>query len=108
MVRFGSELSEHANSVRWSSYVRLLSQHHTFGRIKFIFNHQYDNRNNSLVCVYWYADSIIDCSSGLVCVDIRTVNKSLSSIVFLSDISRPVVQALDESDKEKLWILNRM
>lgn len=108
LVWFGSELSEHANSVRRSSYVGLLSQRHTFGRIKFIFTHNFDNRRHILACVHWYADSITDHTSGLVCVDQRTINKRISSIVFLTDISKPLVHALDDCDKEKLWILNRI
>lgn len=104
-IKFGSVLSEHDNMVRISSYVRLSKTSCSFGRIQFIFEHHF-HKTHKLVCVHWYDDATTDPRSGLKYVDTRTKNVSLSSIVYLNDISKPLVHAKDEIKPHKLWILN--
>ena len=106
LIRFGSVLSEHANSAHVSSYVHLRSSRRTFGRIKFIFEHQFNNKIHTLASVHWYDDSIVDQASGLIYVNTTTTNRSVSRVVHLSDISKPLVHAVDELDEDKLWFLN--
>ena len=104
-IKFGSVLSEHENTVQISSYIHLSKTSCSFGRIQFIFEHHFHN-THKLVCVHWYDDATTDQSSGLKYVDTRTKNVSMSSIVYLNDISKPLVLAKDEIDQHKLWILN--
>ena len=106
LIKFGSVLSEHANSAHVSSYVHLRSSRSTFGRIQFIFEHQFNNNIHTLVSIHWYDDSIVDQASGLIYVNSKTTNRSVSRVVNLSDISKPLVHAVDELDVNKLWFLN--
>lgn len=104
-IRFGSVLSEHENSVHVSSYVHL-NKTLTYGRIQFIFEHCFNNKTHTLVCVHWYDRTTTCQSSGLKYVNVSTQNVSLPEIVYLTDISKPLVHAKDEADPNKLWILN--
>lgn len=105
LIRFGSVLSEHANSVHTSSYVHLRSSCSTFGRIQFIFDHRFRNKVHTFASVHWYDDAIVDQASGLIHVN-TTINRSVSNVVHLRDISKPLVHAVDELDQDKLWFLN--
>ena len=104
-VRFGSILSEHENSVHISSYV-CLNKTSNFGRIQFIFEHNFNSNTQTFVCVHWY-DSATTCqTSGLKYVNVETQNTSLPDIAYLKDVSKPLVHAKDDIDPNKLWILN--
>ena len=108
LTKFGSQQSEHANSVHESSYVHLRTRHasNTFGRIDFIFDHSFNNKNHTLACVHWYEDSLTDSTSGLFHVNRKTKNNSVPAIVYLTQLSKPLIHATDEINEDKLWILN--
>lgn len=105
-IKYGSTLSEHANSVHVSSYVHLKTSPNTFGRIQFIFEHKFGNVVHTLACVHWYDDSTIDVRSGLKQINVKTLNSMISSVVHMRDTSKPLVHAIDDVDEDKLWILN--
>lgn len=107
-TKFGSQQSEHTNSVHESSYVHLKTRHtnETFGRIQFIFDHTFNNKNHTLACVHWYEDSMTDSNSGLFHVNVKTKNNLVPTIVYLTQLSKPLIHATDELNEDKLWILN--
>ena len=106
LIKFGSVLSELANSVHISSYIHLRSSRSTFGRIQFLFEHRFHNKVHTFASVRWYADSTVDQASGLIYVNTKAINRSVSNVVHLRDISKPLVHAVDELDEDKLWFLN--
>lgn len=108
LVRYGTAESERTNSVHESSYVQLRTRHSTstFGRIQFIFDHTVDDKTHTLACVHWYEDSVVDTISGLIYVNVKTRSSAIQSLVYITQLSKPLVHATDEADGDKLWILN--
>ena len=107
-TKFGSQQSEHTNAVHISSYVHLKtsSTGNTFGRIQFLFDHTVNDKSHMLACVHWYEDASIDSTSGQVYVNIQTKNVSIPALVYMADLSKPLIHAVDEVDQHILWILN--
>ena len=110
LTKFGSEQSERTNSVHESSYVHLKTRHstNTFGRIQFIFDHTVDNKTHTLASVHWYEDAVVDTTSGLFYVNVKTRNVLIQSLVYIAQLSKPLMHATDEVNKDKLWILNHV
>ena len=110
LTTFGSQHSERTNSVHESSYVHLKTTHstNTFGRIQFIFNHTLNNNTHTLAYVHWFEDAVVDSISDLFHVNIKTRNNSVQAIVYLTQLSKPLIHATDEVDDDKLWILNHV
>ena len=110
LIKFGSEQSERTNSVHESSYVHLTTRHltNTFGRIQFIFDHAVNNKTHTLASVHWYEDAVIDTTSGLFYVNVKTRNVLIQSLVYITQLSKPLMHATDEVSKDKLWILNHV
>ena len=102
-IKFGSMISEHENSISISSYVHLKTSQLTFGRIKFIFEHRFSEQIEPFACVHWFADAVIDQASKLFVINKHTHNRSISCVVLLNKISKPLVHA---TDGENIWILN--
>lgn len=105
-IKFGSMLSEHENSVSISSYIHLKRSNFTFGRIQFIFEHQFKDQIQLFACVHWFADAVIDPTSELFVINKSTHNLSKSRVIFLNEISKPLVHATDEVNLDNIWILN--
>lgn len=76
--------SEHENFEH--SYVHLKRSNFTFRRIQFLFEHQFKDQIQLFACIHWFADAVIDPTSGL----------SKSRVIFLNEISEPLVHATDE------------
>ena len=110
LTKFGSQESEHTNSVHKSSYISLKTRSttNTFGRIQFIFTHSFMNKTHTLACVHWFEDAVIDSISGLCHVNVNTTNSSVQAIVYLTQLSKPLIHATDEVSDDKLWILNHV
>ena len=108
-VKYGTELGEQSNNLRVSSYVHLVP--HTdcimvFGRIKYIFSHEFIGHVHILAYVHWYDTSTIDKETGLKSISLTSTNKSQPNVVSLHYLSRPLLHAVDENNPSKLWILN--
>ena len=106
-IKYSSMEGERINSVRVSSYVHhkvgLVNGIKSFGRIQFMFDHMFNGHLHTLACVCWYDGHTTERDSGLVQV---SKTSSTLTIVPFSDLSRPLIHAIDENDKNKLWILN--
>ena len=89
LIKFGSEQSERTNSVHESSYVHLTTRHltNTFGRIQFIFDHVVNNKTHTLASVHWYEDAVVDTTSGLFYVNMKTRNVLIQSRVYITQLS---------------------
>ena len=110
VTKFGSFQSEHTNSVHVSSYVNLITRpsSNTFGRINFIFTHAVNSKTHTLACVHWFEDAVVDLVSGLFHVNTETRNNSIPAIVYLAQLSKPLIHATDEANASRLWFLNHV
>ena len=110
-VTLRCEESENALSCMCSSYIVAHKANDTiFGRIKFMFEHTFNCSTICLGYVNWYSGYSTDTETGLIFVCQDSVqssdDQSICPVIRLSEISRPLVIAIDPDDDNKLWILN--
>ena len=107
-VRYSSHNQE-SSSTYDSSYIHLNLNSlfypgvMTFGRIRMIFKHKFNNKEKVLVYVTWF-DSVLDRESGLYTLDLQS-QLQLPAIVTICDLSRPLIHAYNHEDNQ-VWILN--
>lgn len=73
-----------------------------FGRISFLFKHDFHGRVSNMSCVNWF-DGFSE--SGLIFVKVDSTS-TYNPICALDSLSSPLIYAVDLHDSKKFWILN--
>ena len=107
-IIIGSEKSECHNSFFLNSYVSAnLSSVQCFGRVQFLFSHEFSSVSTIFAFVSWYKGPDTDPESGLSCVSVVTpLTPKRNPIISVSQLSKPYIIARDDIDVNKVWILN--
>ena len=77
-----------------------------FGRITFLFEHNFNNTTSSLAYVHWFDGYSVDSDSGLRIVNVHSLSKVISPIVSVHQLSNPLIYAVDHQHNNKVWIIN--
>lgn len=76
-----------------------------FGRIQMIFKHSFNHCERVLAYVHCFDQPERDTDSGLYTVSLNS-SANINKVVSLTDLSRPIVHAVDCDDPNRLWVLN--
>lgn len=76
-----------------------------FGRIQLILKHRFNSCEHLLAYIHWFDQPEHDAESGLYTVALNS-SANHCKVVPLSDLSRPIVHAIDCDDPNKLWVLD--
>lgn len=75
------------------------------GQIHMLFKHQFNKTEHILAYVYWFKKFERDIESGLYTATLNSYC-DCCKVVSLSDLSRPLIHAIDCHDPNMLWLLN--
>ena len=107
-IKYSSKESDKSTAGFSSSYVctkNIESEKVIFGQIEFLFKHPFGGTLSRLAYVHWFSDHVVDRESGLVWINLNSCS-SKNPITSLKILSPPLIHAADESDVNKVWILN--
>ena len=76
-----------------------------FGKITKICRHSFSQKNNVITFVHWFGDTQYDQTSGLYSVNTDTT-MPFHRAVPITELSKPLIHAVDAILPNKLWILN--
>ena len=108
-VKYSTANADDFTSSFASSYIALLPQSCAgvstlCGQIQTIFKHQFNQKEYLLAYVHWFKEIERDIESGLHTVVLNS-SASFCRVVRLSDLSRPIIHAIDCDDPNKLWLI---
>ena len=103
---FSSEQSLKSNCLSSSVSVRSSSSEILFGSVEYLFCHTFLGSYNSLAYIHWYDNCQLDPESGLLFVISNTTPSDRNPIIQVSQIMKNLVIAEDESEPNKIYILN--
>jgi hypothetical protein len=114
-VKYSTESADYPTSLYSSSYVALNSfglnscaqelGRGVVGRIQMIFKHRFNEHERLFAYLHCFDPPERDMESGLHTVSLNS-SSITHTVVPLSDLSRPIIHAVDSHDPNKLWLLN--
>ena len=104
-VTYRSSQSSVSETLSFSVAVRLTKEITKLGTINFFLSHSFLEKNYMLARINWYKEYVRDPESGIMTALLSSAAEHIS-FVHVSQLKEQLVIAPDETDPNKVWILN--